>query len=216
MQRPPREPEPPMTVAAVSGANDPQGSALAVLSLRPPGDGGRALYGRGGWRCPGTLLRRLPGRDRNHLRQRTGGLLPQSRTAARPGGGGFDAARRPRARRSSSTIGPRCSRTSSERLPDGTLAATLMLEGIRCAACIWLNEQHLMRQPGVRTRRGQLRFAPGATRLGSRRGPPVGAAGRLRGDRLSGVARRQGGPRRRRAARAARRAVAPVRGRPSA
>jgi P-type Cu2+ transporter len=27
--------------------------------------------------------------------------------------------------------------------------AVLLLEGIRCAACIWLNEQHLMHQPGV-------------------------------------------------------------------
>ncbi|MBV2235693.1 MAG: heavy metal translocating P-type ATPase metal-binding domain-containing protein, partial [Sterolibacterium sp.] len=28
--------------------------------------------------------------------------------------------------------------------------AALMLEGITCAACIWLNEAHLARQPGVR------------------------------------------------------------------
>ncbi len=34
----------------------------------------------------------------------------------------------------------------------GTLReASLMLEGIRCAACVWLNEQHLARLPGVRS-----------------------------------------------------------------
>ncbi len=59
-----------------------------------------------------------------------------------------------------------------EPLPDGTLAATLMLEGIRCAACIWLNEQHLMRQPGVRSievnyvsRRARLVWDPAVARL---------------------------------------------------
>jgi P-type Cu2+ transporter len=61
-----------------------------------------------------------------------------------------------------------------ETLPDGSLVATLILEGIRCAACIWLNEQHLARQPGVRSievnyvsRRARLVWDPAATRLSS-------------------------------------------------
>ena len=32
---------------------------------------------------------------------------------------------------------------------DNVREAALMLEGITCAACVWLNEQQLMRQPGV-------------------------------------------------------------------
>lgn len=43
--------------------------------------------------------------------------------------------------------------------------ASLILEGITCAACVWLNEQHLMRQPGVTaveinyaTRRARVRW----------------------------------------------------------
>ena len=32
---------------------------------------------------------------------------------------------------------------------DHQLEAALILEGITCAACVWLNEQHLARQPGV-------------------------------------------------------------------
>jgi Cu2+-exporting ATPase len=40
-----------------------------------------------------------------------------------------------------------------ERLPgeagDDQREASLILEGITCAACVWLNEQHLARQPGV-------------------------------------------------------------------
>lgn len=43
--------------------------------------------------------------------------------------------------------------------------ATLILEGITCAACVWLNEQHVARQPGVRgidinyaTRRARVRW----------------------------------------------------------
>jgi Cu2+-exporting ATPase len=34
-------------------------------------------------------------------------------------------------------------------LPDGIGEVTLKLEKIRCAACVWLNEQHLLRVPGV-------------------------------------------------------------------
>ncbi|MCW5623763.1 MAG: cadmium-translocating P-type ATPase [Burkholderiales bacterium] len=37
-----------------------------------------------------------------------------------------------------------------ESQPDGTCEATLLLEGIHCTACVWLNEQHLNWQPGVR------------------------------------------------------------------
>src|SRR5690554_1512569 len=43
--------------------------------------------------------------------------------------------------------------------------ASLILEGITCAACVWLNEQHVARQPGVRaidinyaTRRARVRW----------------------------------------------------------
>jgi Cu2+-exporting ATPase len=59
-----------------------------------------------------------------------------------------------------------------EHRPDGSVAATLLLEGIRCAACIWLNEQHLARQPGVRaievnyvSRRARVVWDPAVTRL---------------------------------------------------
>ncbi len=56
--------------------------------------------------------------------------------------------------------------------PDGTREATLLLEGITCAACVWLNERHLAAQPGVRsvwinyaTRRARLRWDPAVARL---------------------------------------------------
>ena len=50
--------------------------------------------------------------------------------------------------------------------------ASLILEGITCAACIWLNEQHLSRLPGVTgvdinyaTRRARVRWDESRTRL---------------------------------------------------
>src|SRR3989344_4347 len=50
-------------------------------------------------------------------------------------------------------------------LPDGVGEVTLRLEKIRCAACVWLNEQHLLRVPGVQdvnvnyvTQRALIRF----------------------------------------------------------
>ncbi|MCX9157047.1 heavy metal translocating P-type ATPase [Niveibacterium sp. 24ML] len=50
--------------------------------------------------------------------------------------------------------------------------ADLILEGITCAACVWLNEQHLARQPGVTavqvnyaTRRARVRWDPARTKL---------------------------------------------------
>jgi Cu2+-exporting ATPase len=50
--------------------------------------------------------------------------------------------------------------------------ATLILEGITCAACIWLNEQHLSRLPGVlsaevnyTTRRARVRWDPQTIKL---------------------------------------------------
>lgn len=56
--------------------------------------------------------------------------------------------------------------------PDGSLEATLLIEGITCAACVWLNEQHLMRTPGVlradvnyATRRARVRWDPAVTKL---------------------------------------------------
>jgi len=51
-------------------------------------------------------------------------------------------------------------------------SATLILDRIRCAACLWLNEQALRRLPGVlradvnyTTRRAQVAWDPGRTRL---------------------------------------------------
>lgn len=50
--------------------------------------------------------------------------------------------------------------------------AALMLEGITCAACVWLNEEHVRRQPGVTavdinyaTRRARVRWDSRLTRL---------------------------------------------------
>ncbi|MBN8475569.1 MAG: heavy metal translocating P-type ATPase [Sulfuritalea sp.] len=50
--------------------------------------------------------------------------------------------------------------------------AALILEGITCAACVWLNESHVRRQPGVTsvdinytTRRARVRWDQRATRL---------------------------------------------------
>ena len=58
------------------------------------------------------------------------------------------------------------------RAADGALEATLLLENIRCAACLWLNEQALRRLPGVlradvnyATHRAQLAWDPGRARL---------------------------------------------------
>lgn len=55
---------------------------------------------------------------------------------------------------------------------DGTLEATLILEDIHCAACVWLNEQHLARQRGVQSvdinyvsRRARVRWDPTIVRL---------------------------------------------------
>jgi len=52
--------------------------------------------------------------------------------------------------------------------------ATLILDRIRCAACLWLNEQALRRVPGVlradvnfATQRAQIAWDPGVTRLSS-------------------------------------------------
>ncbi len=50
--------------------------------------------------------------------------------------------------------------------------ATLLLEGITCAACVWLNERHLARLPGVlsaqinyTTHRATVRWDPGRVKL---------------------------------------------------
>jgi Cu2+-exporting ATPase len=55
---------------------------------------------------------------------------------------------------------------------DGSCHASLLLEGIHCAACIWLNETYLQRQPGVlavsinfASRRARLRWDPQQTKL---------------------------------------------------
>ena len=55
---------------------------------------------------------------------------------------------------------------------DGSCRASLLLEGIHCAACIWLNETYLRRQPGVlevsinfTSRRAQVRWNPQQAKL---------------------------------------------------
>ena len=57
-------------------------------------------------------------------------------------------------------------------LSEGEREASLIIEGITCAACIWLNEQHLFRLPGVigvdlnyATRRARVRWDEGRIRL---------------------------------------------------
>lgn len=45
---------------------------------------------------------------------------------------------------------PALQRTFVRRDADGTCRATLALDGLRCGACVWLVEEHLRRQPGVR------------------------------------------------------------------
>lgn len=57
-------------------------------------------------------------------------------------------------------------------LSDGVGEVTLRLEKIRCAACVWLNEQHLLRVPGVEevnvnyvTQRALIRFDTGQCKL---------------------------------------------------
>ena len=59
-------------------------------------------------------------------------------------------------------------RTAGEHVRE----ASLILEGIRCAACVWLNEQHLARLPGVlsvsvnyATRRARVRWDETRVRL---------------------------------------------------
>ena len=58
------------------------------------------------------------------------------------------------------------------RLPDGACEVALLLEGIHCAACIWLVEGYLARQAGVlevhvnfATRRARIRWDPTRARL---------------------------------------------------
>jgi len=57
---------------------------------------------------------------------------------------------------------------------DATMQIALLLEGMRCGACVWLNETYVRRLPGVRefsvnfaTRRAHLVWSPGETRLSS-------------------------------------------------
>jgi Cu2+-exporting ATPase len=57
-------------------------------------------------------------------------------------------------------------------LNDGEREASLIIEGITCAACIWLNEQHLFKLPGVigvdlnyATRRARVRWDEGRIKL---------------------------------------------------
>lgn len=57
-------------------------------------------------------------------------------------------------------------------LPNGDQELVLLLDGLRCAACVWLNEQAVRRLPGVTafhinrmTERATLQFKPGVTPL---------------------------------------------------
>jgi Cu2+-exporting ATPase len=66
---------------------------------------------------------------------------------------------------------PEVQRAFVREVPGG-LEATLLLEGITCAACIWLNEQHVARLPGVQaveinytTHRARVRWDPAHIRL---------------------------------------------------
>ena len=58
------------------------------------------------------------------------------------------------------------------QLENGEREASLMLEGIECAACAWLNERSLRQLPGVKdaqvnfaTHRARVRWDPALTRL---------------------------------------------------
>jgi Cu2+-exporting ATPase len=66
---------------------------------------------------------------------------------------------------------PEVQRDFVREVPGG-LEATLLLEGITCAACIWLNEQHVARLPGVlsieinyTTHRARVRWDPARVQL---------------------------------------------------
>jgi len=63
-------------------------------------------------------------------------------------------------------------RSFVRQLDDGEREASLMLGGIECAACAWLNERHLQQLPGVidaqvnfSTHRARVRWDPTRTRL---------------------------------------------------
>ena len=66
----------------------------------------------------------------------------------------------------------RFTRPLASGLADGFLETTLRLEKIRCAACVWLCEQHLKRIPGVAevqinyvTQKAKIHFSPAKTSL---------------------------------------------------
>jgi P-type Cu2+ transporter len=70
-----------------------------------------------------------------------------------------------------------------EALPDGTCEARLMVDGLRCASCVWVVEHVLGATPGVThahisyaTGRATLRWQPGATQLADIAGR-IGALG---------------------------------------
>jgi Cu2+-exporting ATPase len=63
-------------------------------------------------------------------------------------------------------------RSFVRQLKDGEREASLVLEGIECGACAWLNERHLRQLPGVldaqvnfSTHRARVRWDPEVTRL---------------------------------------------------
>ena len=52
------------------------------------------------------------------------------------------------------------------QLGESEREASLIIEGITCAACIWLNEQHVAKLAGVTAMRDQLRDAARPCALG--------------------------------------------------
>src|SRR5262249_47914958 len=132
--------------------------------------------GRGTRRRRSAILRRrLPGNCADHSsRGATGFYVRRTATAARPSSAedwlGYDAA--------GETAG------WIVRVDADLRETSLLLEGIQCAACAWLNEEYLKRQAGVvavsvnlATRRAHVRWGSRATRLS--------AVLRDRGHRLS-------------------------------
>ena len=142
-----------------------QDCAVSCFPLRAAGSSRQALFRRHRRGAAPHVLRGLPGGGADHRRGRSRRLLPQPHRLPRPRQG-----RGSSATSSPSTICPRCSAASCERAWQAR-EATLLLEGITCAACVWLNEQQLARTPGVlaieinyTTHRARVRWDPARSR----------------------------------------------------
>ncbi len=113
------------------------------------------------------VLRRLPGGRAGDRRRRTRRLLPPPRAPGRGARGGA-AGTRATARL---TTTRRCSSASCATAAQ-CLETTLLLDGLRCGACVWLIERSLGALPGVTaasvnfaTERAVVRWDPARTRL---------------------------------------------------